>query len=86
MTQQKEVRYEIVNGPGKFNLMLSVFNRNKVVFHLSNGKGISVIVTGVEQEDGSCESWCISGYLDGGRFNGYYRTNKNKGFLIVKEL
>ncbi len=86
MAQQRneEARFPISNGPGKFDLMMSLFSRQIVTFKLGTGSEVRVLITSITQEDGSCESWIISGYIVGynERFRGYYRTRGNNGYFI----
>ncbi len=40
-------------------------------------------ITGVEHEDGSGDSLILSGYLNGHRFQGYYKGRRREGFIEV---
>ena len=93
------VGLKIIGGPGKFDLMLSVFSRKEVNFKLQSNAEISVIVTGIERKDDSCESWNISGIITRNllqqfylspeyhlnvKFDAYYRTGPGeKGWFVV---
>lgn len=59
---------ELVNGPDKFELMLSLFEKGKKVefmIRMASGDNrlIQVMVNGIQAEDGSRESWNIQGEL-----------------------
>ncbi len=85
-----EQQFTITDGPAKFDLMLSVFEGKVVFFTVSDGHG-NVGYQGnhfsVQPEDGSHESWILSGvlYLNGGRlgqhFKGYYHSRTRTGNL-----
>ncbi len=93
MTQPE---FRITNGPGKFDLMLSVFEGKRLKFTLQDVSQrvcvAAVDIHGVDLEDGSFESWCIEGYmidLDGQHlkhngFTGYYHTRDRHGWLTKK--
>lgn len=93
MAQSSIGRYDVLNGPGKDDLKASVFDRKVVTFQIRKSKTsevsteITVIVLGVQQEDGSCESWIIQGYVTDGsmkavHFNrGYYSTKNRRGYM-----
>lgn len=85
----------ISNGPGKWDLMVSLFegnptHRRKVRFEIPNGhRGneshteLDVAITLVAQEDGSGESWLFEGYRNGsvrGMIHGYYSTRTRTGW------
>ncbi len=58
----------INNGPSKFDLMASLFTRKPqkptVSFKPEHGTiEYTATITGVSEEDGSGESWNVSGYL-----------------------
>lgn len=94
MTTQKTIDFPIVGGPGKFDIMVSLFegnpeNRHTVEFTLETTYGpnplttkLKVAVTGVQQEDGSGESWNISGWVSNGpraHFKCYYSSRNRHG-------
>ncbi len=85
MTSDKEISVDLVNGPAKFDLMLAMFKKGeKATFTLNGGQKITVQLLAVEKEDGSCESWIIKGFItDGSKFEGYYSTRKNEGFVKI---
>lgn len=70
MTQDK-LSFNVVGGPSKFDLMLSLFDGNKdprrtVEFQLEGARRpITVGITMVQQEDGSGESWNFRGWVSG---------------------
>ena len=75
----------ITNGPPKFDLMVSLFDRKVVRFTFELGGGIKVLpltVTSVSAEDGSGGSWILEVTssdkdLHGQRF--YYSSTTRKG-------
>jgi predicted ATPase len=78
----------IMNGPSKFDLMVSLFTtvpvRVPVLFKTENHGDFSAIITGVRWEDGSGESWIIEGYsvfAAGARFTGYFSTKDRRGHI-----
>jgi len=83
----KPVGLKIVKGPGKFDLMFALFERKEVVFKLESGSKVKVLITSVQQEDGSSNSWNISGFIvghNGKNFDAYYRTGPGEtGWFIV---
>jgi hypothetical protein len=84
---------EIVNGPSKSDLQQALFERKpesrglRPTFKLENGTVITVHVTGVSAEDGSGESWLISGYVSTSfsrlapHKTFWYRTDIRKGTI-----
>ena len=96
MTSQDKARFSVVGGPSKFDLMLSLFDGNQtprrtVDFQLEGKKyPISVAILGVQQEDGSGESWNIEGLLwdkhhsEGYKVKGYYVTKGRAGSLVFE--
>ncbi len=81
-----KAKLDIKSGPGKFDLMLGLFERKIIHFFTSNGRKINCFIISVQQEDGSCESWNIKGFVVeyDSNFEGYYTTKKNEGFFIVE--
>ncbi len=70
MASQTDVRsFSIVNGPSKFDFMVSLFEgnhrpRRTVNFRLAGfTEEVPVAITAVQQEDGSGESWNWEGNL-----------------------
>ena len=72
-------RFNIVTGPGKFDLMLALFDKyqghdRELEFTIREVNGfrgvkdypIKFVVVGVELEDGSRESWLIKGRVTHG--------------------
>lgn len=61
----------VVEGPSKFDLMLSLFNKGQqVVFSIlpsmhEDTKKIDCIISAIEKEDGSCDCWLIKGIYVG---------------------
>lgn len=86
---------KIINGPSKSDLFtefpLPVNRKKRLVFHVvpKNGNRNQVtevhgLVMSMEMEDGSGESWNISGYTENNkRFKAYYRTNKRTGVYQI---
>lgn len=82
---------DIISGPGKFDLMASLFVKDhNVFFTLNSGEKVTVNLTSVGIEDGSRESWLIEGHLipENGswiKFTGWYATSSawkgNKGYI-----
>lgn len=85
-------QYKIQGGPGKWEIMLSLFDGQSVVFHLAGTSVIemSVKLSRVEREDGSGESWNLGGWMtevgDYRHFNAYYSTRSRHGDLTVLEV
>ena len=86
----------ISNGPGKWDLMVSLFegnptpHRKKVRFVVTNGhtsdrdsERVDVAITLVEQEGDSGEDWLFEGYKSGtsrGVIHGFYSTQNRTGW------
>ncbi len=85
----------ISDGPGKFELLVSLFEGNKVPrtkvrFKISNGRisdrdteNLDVAITMVAQEDGSGDSWLFEGYTRDsprGKVHGLYSTRSRSGW------
>lgn len=88
----------VAQGPSKFDLMTSLFEVNSqthkwVTFHARWGHDIrektfpiQARIIGVEQEDGSGESWNITFCDQSNRFGtGYYSTKTRKGVLELED-
>mgnify|MGYP001608989581 CR=1 FL=1 len=72
METKLEIRGRIVNGPGKWDLMLAFFERGKQVdftVEFKDGAGVKTIfrvqVNSIQAEDGSRESWNLAGGIVG---------------------
>lgn len=67
-----ETKYNITNGPGKFELSVALFKKpckhTYIDFKVDDPEGgkpfliMSTIINTVQREDGSNESWIIEGY------------------------
>jgi hypothetical protein len=86
--------FNIVNGPSKFDLMVSLFEEGNpesphtVKFVLEDGREANVAITMIQKEDGSGESWNYVGRGDlGGRIwfhmNGYFSSRTRRGTLNI---
>lgn len=77
----------VLNGPSKFDLMLSLFDGNQhprrtVSFQIEGfKKEVTVAITSVQQEDGSGESWNWEGFL---RFAPETKAIRTKGYFSTK--
>jgi len=89
MVNAKSVECEILDGPGKFDLMLAIFDGKEVVFTIPALR-INARIYSVIAEDGSRESWNIAGAFKAAydlgergwkKFSGYYSTKKRTGIL-----
>ncbi len=91
-------RFVIVNGPNKFDLMVSLLEGNWqtqkwVEFQVRKGHDIRekislliVRITGMSREDGSGESWNITFLESNNRVgSGYYSIKTRKGFLEIPD-
>ncbi len=85
-------RYEIEDGPSKWDLILAIFDgdsnhRREVTFSIEcpgfNERGFTL--NGASREDGSGDNWIIHGYCSaetkGGKMSGFYSTKTRKGWL-----
>ena len=77
---------KIVGGPGKFELMLAIFEGKEVTFTFEEGTKKTVRLDSIQREDGSNESWNIQGHYSPGHFPPidfrlYYTTRGNHGRL-----
>lgn len=92
MATQRE--FPITSGPSKFDLMISLFHsgnhqRPGVYFQLDNpgvsGAEVYVMIDQIQREDGSGESWNISGTLLSFspkgelKFKAYFSTKSRTG-------
>ena len=74
--------YRIVEGPSKFDLMLSIFQDKEVTFTLEQVKDlVKAHIQVIEREDGSNERWNLCGYSDKKKFKAYFSTHNRKGHL-----
>ncbi len=82
-------QHTIVNGPPKFDLMVSLFEGNptprKTVSFLTDRGSINVAITAIAQEDGSGESWLFEGYSttrsSHRRVKGWFSTKSRAGTM-----
>ena len=77
---------KIIGGPGKFDLMLALFDRSfgrsRTVTITLEGRVVKELyVSGVQIEDGSGESWNIEGHVDGRQVTLYYHSVRRTGIL-----
>jgi len=87
----------IIRGPGKFDLMLSLFEGKKITFNvIGDPKGkrsfdMEGVIHSLSIEDGSRESWFIKFYYQGKIFEGWYHTkpsrdSNRKGYFEVTPI
>ena len=95
----------IDGGPGKFDLMNALFKRGETVTftvrQLVKGPAsplpaqtVTAHINAVEQEDGSCESWNLGGWIEvfagyrSVKFRAFYRTKhaagQDAGGMVVR--
>lgn len=77
-------RNQIIDGPSKFDLMMSVFgNKPTVHFLIKGGVKLEVIIDKVGREDGSVESWIFEGTTPRGllKVDGYFNTQRRTGWM-----
>ncbi len=78
---------KIIDGPGKFDLMAALFDGKRVFFTIEGGDKVEAQMNSVAIEDGSRESWLISGRIVGSgswqKFSGYFETRKRHGHLEI---
>jgi len=85
-------RYQIVGGPGKFDLMLSLFEKGKQVTFTIDHEGpviFKVQINSIGAEDASRESWLIEGGIvemagasvPWQSFKGYFETRWRRGWI-----
>lgn len=70
----------IINGPDKWGIISSFANRTSVEFK-TEGKKFSGIISSIEHEDGSKESFNIILQTTGGNLMIYYHSEKKRGKL-----
>ncbi len=89
-SQHDKYQFNVIGGPNKFDLMVSLFegnpkHRKTVAFKLEGFRqDINVAITSVEQEDGSGESWNITGWVMGepsAHVRAYYSSHGRSGFF-----
>lgn len=79
------INIQIINGPGKWDLMLSLFEARPVKFRVNGSAGTNdlyVRIDMLEREDGSNESWnfqCCHPKL-----KGHYSTKTRTGLIKVE--
>ncbi|MBI2633766.1 MAG: hypothetical protein HYW80_00460 [Parcubacteria group bacterium] len=84
-------RREIQKGPGKFDLMLALFEGGNIVFQTASGK--VRFPFGLEQlraEDASRASWLFEGHATGSpgggvRCQGLYRPSRGTGWIDIED-
>lgn len=89
MTTQKH--YTLVDGPSKFDLMLSLFTGKEVTFRLDSVNQFTVTINSLEIEDGSRENWLLKGYVrerlswqskeSSIRFSGFFGCHRRRGWI-----
>ena len=91
--------FKIVDGPSKFELMVSLFHgnshrrpQNNVTFRITAplATHCCVQIDEISREDGSGECWNFCGYAEGIRaearlIKGFYSTRTRKGTFEVVE-
>lgn len=90
--------FRVVGGPNKFDLMAALFYGNMDTRHLVDFKvdgqkePITVIISSVEREDGSGESWNLQGYvarthktLRGNVVKMYFSTQTRRGNMRIND-
>lgn len=78
----------ITAGPSKFDLSVSLFTqKGKSVKFTVDGKSVEVCLSTVQAEDGSGESWNLTGYIVGmmppKHYKAYFSTQSRKGHFEV---
>ncbi len=101
MTTMPNHQKNLIDGPSKFDLMLSLFDKGReVTFTDEGGMKYHAAISMVQSEDGSGESWNLSGSAvlhPAGKppglrsskdlrfhFVAYFRTEKRKGHIVLK--
>lgn len=97
MAQEERKYVTITNGPSKYDLMLGLFDREcsrprPVQFALQipgrpHPLGMELHVEGVDIEDGSGESWIITGsdWKNNVKYRLYYSTMTRKGTVLEEK-
>lgn len=89
VTQDK---YNITDGPSKFDLVLALFDGKTARITLEGKEIVPVYINSVKAEDYRREGWFLDGYngsvlilgkslLGVGEFTGYYNSRTRKGWL-----
>ncbi len=83
------MKYDIIHGPGKWELMMALFEgRKRRISFLTREKGaIEIKVLSVMIEDGSYESWLITGLISDSNEKIeklYFNTKEQKGHIVLK--
>ena len=80
-------KYSIVDGPGKWDFVVGLFERDRhfhFTIHGKRPKDVLVIdLRSASMEDGSKNRWLITGYVVdyGVTFKGYYDIQTRKGWI-----
>lgn len=82
MTHEHKTR-AIVNGPGAFDLMWSLFKNQKVEFTLFGNDRIRVRVTGMDIYGDFSNGWLIRFTGEKTKFRGYYNTLTRRGWCKI---
>ena len=89
--------FHIVDGPGKYELMVSLFSKGETITltietALKSKEIFKVHTRGVAQEDGSCTNWLIKGFVghvnypnETTNFEGYYNSTSRVGWVKLEE-
>ena len=76
-------RNTIINGPGKFDLMLALFQSKRVTFTIKEIKEVApkargichVRVDSITRQDHRFNVWLIQGYFEGGYYDYLYHKH-----------
>jgi len=84
-------RHNIIDGPSKFDLMVSLFvgdsvHRHDVKFSFQEDSEASIVINDVKRESGNGETWFIIGYCEHKKVKGYYSTQTRKGWLEIEDF
>jgi hypothetical protein len=87
MTPEKR-QCPVAQGPGIDDLFDSLKKGKEVTFTIvvdNHRVQIRVRIVKIELEDGSYQSWCVTGYVTpaGTLVNGHYKTSDRTGFLYL---
>lgn len=75
----------IINGPSKLELAVALFEKHHQATFVANRRTYVMRVVAIAAEDGSRESWIVSGYIeDLGHQTILYNTAKRRGLLQPK--
>lgn len=91
------MRFKVLNGPGKFDLMVALFDSKEVTFSVVGKRKIQLAVTirAIEkytcEKDGSIRLWLIKGWCwfpdrlwEYDLFEGFYDSVTRKGHLDIE--